>query len=103
MHSGVTRHPEIGGLQGGHTIFLAPVVVYHMFFSMPQFPYWGGAPDKYGGHVPPLSPLVTPLFMQLEGHPFFTYLPPYYYTSIYFKEISCNDVIDLVIGQYTFE
>ena len=103
MHSGVTRHPEIGGLQGGaHNFFGTSSCLPYVFFNA-TISILGGAPDKYGGHVPPLSPLVTPLFMQLEGHPFFTYLPPYYYTSIYFKEISCNDVIDLVIGQYTFE
>ena len=93
MHSGVNSILRLGG-----TSSCLPHV-----FSMPQFPYGGGAPDQYGGQVPPLSPLVTQLFMQLAGHPFLTYLPPYYYTSIYFKEISYNDVIDLVIGQYTFE
>ena len=57
--SGLTRHPERGGHQGGHAIYLgggapggtqffwvgAPIVVYHMFFRYHNFHMggtWGG-------------------------------------------------------------
>ena len=57
--SGVTRHPEMGGRQGGHAIFFAVGTGSSLLniFSIPLFPY-GGHLTNMGGDVPPL---VTPL------------------------------------------
>ena len=58
---GDTRGGGVWGEGGGAGWGGALVVVYYMFFQYVSC-HMGWALDQYGGHVPPVPPLVTPLF-----------------------------------------